>query len=256
MNPTSATDDLAAPDHSRPTTAPTAPDFQAELRDMLATLFPEKAALLKKQNTANGVSLVFPSDVTEADEKWIQANVPEAMRIYKENDRALILGTVPPEAQETVTKRLAGLKDGKARVIVTAINPQPHAEPEGLHIAPIDPPPATHTLQLSTPEKTAPQTITAPITPDPMAVDLVVTAADEATETQFRKIEGDITGIKQDVNTINSKMGTMASDIIKALREDHAGHTSGGTQPAPLRRLRLLAKDYLHLPHPALLLIS
>jgi hypothetical protein len=56
-------------------------------------LFREKVALLKKLNTAPVISLVSPQAVTEADEKGIRTNIPEARRVYKDNAKALIFGT-------------------------------------------------------------------------------------------------------------------------------------------------------------------
>ena len=214
-------------------------NVQVELRDLLASIFPEKAEALQKQNTANGISLVFNRDVTDSDEKWVTTNIPEAMKIYRQNSRALVFGTASPAAQQAVAKRLGGLKDGKSKVIVTAINAQPVAEPEGLHIA--DDPEEPIGLNLTAPTTPAkPQTATAPKTPDAMVLDAAPT--DDPYEARFQKIEGDVQGIRTDITSINTRMGTMTGDIINALRADRAAEQSAeassgstpstGTQPA------------------------
>ena len=73
-------------------------NIQVELRDLLASIFPEKAKALQKQNMANGISLVFNRDVTDSDEKRVTKNIPEPMKIYRQNSRAMVFGTASPAA--------------------------------------------------------------------------------------------------------------------------------------------------------------
>ena len=71
---------------------------------------------------------------------------------------------------------------------------------------------------------------------------LDTTSADDPYEARFQKIEGDVQGIRTDITSINTCMGTMTGDIISALRADRAAERpaeassgpepSTGTQPA------------------------
>ena len=71
-------------------------------------------------------------------------------------------------------------------------------------------------------------------TPDAMVLD--TTSADDPYEARFQKIEGDVQGIRTDITSINTRMGTMTGDIISALRADRAAErpaeASSGPEPS------------------------
>ena len=71
-------------------------------------------------------------------------------------------------------------------------------------------------------------------TPDAMVLD--TTSADDPYEARFQKIEGDAQGIRTDITSINTRMGTMTGDIISALRADRAAErpaeASSGPEPS------------------------
>ena len=193
-----------------------------DVRELLAECLPDAAHRIRLLNCPHGIKLTFPGDTTTTDMDGVRANISGLTRVYVEG-KVRIFGLKDADTPRATHDRLKTLRDGDKPITVSYLGDAPAAILSGLNLQP-----ARLTLAPAPTTQTAPATPSTSDTP-PGATSMDVDPTDR-TEERFQKIEKDITGLNSKFDHLDSRMSTMATDIVKqpneALRQDEAARAN------------------------------
>jgi len=185
--------------------------WHMEVRELLAECLPDAAHRIRLPNCQHGIKLTFRRDTTTTDMDWVRANVTGLTRVYTEG-KVLVFGLTNAATQRATHDRLKTLRDGDKPITVDYLGDAPTAVVSGLNLG-------TAGLRLA-PAPTTPPAPPAPSTsdtpPDASGMDVDIT---DRTETRFQKIEKDITRLSPKIDHLDSRIGSMANDIVKPLND-------------------------------------